>query len=366
MGVIYSVVLEVRPQYFLAETTSQTTWNTLLTTPGAITSLRTNRFLEIVVFPFADGSGDRTCYTVTRTEVPVDSPVTEGGGGFDPLGFLCSAPSPVFTGILAGMIIGLAAAIAPLLAIPIIGPVLAAGDILVMTLLTSVVLTSVATTVAGIANALSTLGGPFIGMAVTLTNSLLTTGLSTPFRQDVSYKIMDTQNYGESNCDYKALSLEVAFDADNTTYQDFLQALFGQIDSFLANSKLYGGYISLRYCGGSDALLGIEQWPHTVCIELAMLQGLNYAMEILTSFKTLAVETFGATLHWGQLNDLSRSDVERSYPKKIDAWRRVLARLARRGSLNTFDNSFCSSHGLEVYATRPVDVSYLVPLLLSK
>jgi hypothetical protein len=66
------------------------------------------------------------------------------------------------------------------------------------------------------------------------------------------------------------------------------------------------------------------------------------------------------------LNDLSRSDVERSYPKKIDAWRRVLARLARWGSLNTFDNSFCSSHGLEVYATRPVDVSYLVPLLLSK
>jgi hypothetical protein len=135
---------------------------------------------------------------------------------------------------------------------------------------------------------------------------------------------------------------------------------------------LTGAYISLRYCGGSDALLAIEQWPHTVTIEISALAHLDGEERVLKAFEDETMHHIGGdgrlpTVHWGQLNSRTRAQVDATFPN-INRWRSALARLSKRGKLSTFDNHFCETHGLEALAdTRVVepDLSYLVPLLLS-
>jgi hypothetical protein len=118
----------------------------------------------------------------------------------------------------------------------------------------------------------------------------------------------------------------------------------------------------LRYCGGSQALLAIEQWPHTVCIEISALGGLAHDAEILAAFELEAANR-GAAVHWGQINNRSRPDIEARFPG-IGRWRAALARVSANGSSGTFDNGFCQQRGLEIYDTKlKRDLSYLLPLL---
>jgi hypothetical protein len=196
-----------------------------------------------------------------------------------------------------------------------------------------------------------------------LVNLVLSSAETPRERQDLSYKVMDTYNYN-SDC-FKAMSLEVAFDAEDTVYLDYVQRLFELIDGFASANILVGAYISLRYCAGSGALLAIEQWPHTVCIEISALAGLANELTVLGKFEEEAAVR-GAKVHWGQINSRSRADVEAAFPSKIDRWRTTLARLSAHGRLSTFDNQFSQSHGLEVLGStfrRRPDMSYLVPLL---
>ena len=138
------------------------------------------------------------------------------------------------------------------------------------------------------------------------------------------------------------------------------------IDSFASQNILYGGYISLRYCGKSEAHLAIEQWPHTVCIEMSALSGLAGEMQVLNAFEAAAAQ-LGAAIHWGQLNNRTRVDIESVYAKTIKPWRESLVLLAADGNIRTFDNDFCFQRGLEpegARAKKNPDLSYMVPLLL--
>ncbi len=176
---------------------------------------------------------------------------------------------------------------------------------------------------------------------------------------------MDTYDYN-ADC-YKARSLEVAFNADDTGYIDYINRVFGLIDQFKSQSVLYGGYISLRYCKKSQALLAIERWENTVCIEMSELSGLASAATVLSAFEQAAAEA-GAAIHWGQLNHRSRADIETVWADTITAWRKTLARTSAHGSISTFDNDFCEQRGLELEGVAwkpPVDIAYLVPLLMS-
>jgi hypothetical protein len=215
---------------------------------------------------------------------------------------------------------------------------------------------------AGVVNLLTKTGR--FDLASQLVNSILSSALKPHQRQDLSFKIMDTYDYN-ANC-FKALSIEVAFNADGTEYLGYIQAVFAQIQVFAAQNLLVGAYISLRFCAASSALLAIEQWRHTVTIEISALGGLDHEAEVLNTFEQEAAER-GATVHWGQMNMRSRADIEAVFPGKIDLWRATLARIAATGKLSTFDNDFCVSHGLEVFDTKPArrtDLSYLDPLLL--
>lgn len=69
---------------------------------------------------------------------------------------------------------------------------------------------------------------------------------------------------------------------------------------------------------------------------------------MLRSFEQHAVD-LGATVHWGQLNNRSREDIENAYgAEQMGYWRGTLRYLCGAPSVfQTFDNDFCQSHGLE-------------------
>jgi hypothetical protein len=364
MGVIYSVLLEVRQQYVLRETVVPDMWNSV-SSGSMIAGLRAvNRFLQILILPYANSDGDHTCYVTTRNEIEPSRPPSPEPG-FSLFTFACELRPAALAAIVGGIIGGLAAAVALLLLIPFVGEILAAADIALILLLTPLLdpEVTIGDYLAGAVNLMTKLG--MIDLAKSLVNSILGSAMSPHTIEKLSYRIMDTYDYN-ANC-FKALSIEVAFDADGTAYLDYIQAVFALIDSFAAQNTLAGAYISLRYCAGSEALLAIEQWPHTVCIEISALGGLAGEVDVLNAFEQEAANR-GAAVHWGQMNMRSRADVEAVFGPKLDRWRQVLARIGGK-SQHTFDNDFCVSHGLEVFGQKPWpptehDLSYLVPLLL--
>ena len=171
----------------------------------------------------------------------------------------------------------------------------AAADIALITLLTPLLDPSLTIDqyLAAAVNIVTQLG--LIDFSEWLVNTILSNAQSPQVRQDLSYKVMDTYDY-QSKCT-DVLSLEVAFDADGTNYFDFIQAVFGLIDSFASQNTLVGAYISLRYCAGSNALLAIEQWPHTVCIEIAGLGSLAGEMTVLSAFEQEAANRGAARVN---------------------------------------------------------------------
>ena len=372
MGIVYSVVLEIRPQYVLLENNRKDSWSKVrqLVQFGqhssggqTIADMRAvNRFLQVLILPYPESNGDHTCFVTTRNEVPAPASPAFGEAGPNPFTMACDAPPLAVNALVAGMIGALGIAIAAFLLIPFVGEILAAGDIALMALLTPLVIpgVTIGQYLAGVVNILTDLG--LTGLSTTLVNAILSSSLSTSPRQDLSYKIMDTYDYN-SQC-FKALSMEVAFNADDTAYLGFVDAVFSDIQSFLSRNTLVGAYISLRYCHGSDALLAIEQWKHTVCIEIAGLAGLQGETGVLAKFEDEA-NSRGGTVHWGQLNHRTRPDIEAKYPGKIQRWRAMLARVCKHGPTKTFDNTFCFDRGLEILgATTRIDVSYLEPLLV--
>jgi hypothetical protein len=104
--------------------------------------------------------------------------------------------------------------------------------------------------------------------------------------------------------------------------------------------------ISLRYCVQSEALLAIQRWPHTVCIEMSSLTGLDRDKEVLDAFEAAAAQA-EAAIHWGQLNNRVQADIDQTFATSITHWRIALAQLSADGKISTFDNDFCMRRGLE-------------------
>jgi len=387
MGVIYSMVIQVVDQFVLNENRYQAGWNNvssnvMLGAPGGsgtIGDLRANHyFLQVVILPYTNSSGDHDCFVTTRSWQPHDAPLNPDPNKNDLFSVACRLQplekSLVVLGIIAAAnaIAAAADALAAGLAlVPIAGEIAiaaaAAADaaaIAISIALAPLLVPSITIGdyIATVTNLLTKFG--LLGVAKDTVNGLLSGNLSPHTIADLSYKVMDTYDY-QANC-YKARSLEVAFNADEPTYITYVTTVFGLIDNFASQNILYGGYISLRYCGKSEALLAIEQWPHTVCIEMSTLSGLDSEMQVLNAFEAAAAQ-LGAAIHWGQLNNRTRTDIESVFAGTIHTWRQALSRLAARGKISTFDNDYCSQRGLEpdAEATKKTrDISYIFPVTL--
>lgn len=135
----------------------------------------------------------------------------------------------------------------------------------------------------------------------------------------------------------KARFLEVFFNAEEDNYLAYVERLFELYRR--GNAGTQAGYIAIRFTSRSEAPLAMQQWKHTVAIEIVMLEGFS-GTEVGLVFAIQEAANLGAIFHWGMLLN--------KQPKKIDleTWRRGAQRLGiRKGDV--FSSSFTREHGLE-------------------
>ncbi|MFI8101267.1 hypothetical protein [Streptomyces sp. NPDC086023] len=171
-----------------------------------------------------------------------------------------------------------------------------------------------------------------------------------------SYAVLDRWNYLDRSCGVNVDSVEVFFDASDDRLIAFVDALI----AFEVNQEFRGkacvGWVSLRFTGRSDALLGMQQHETTCSIEVAGLRDVTGTQELIDHAVRLALNpNMGGVLHWGQRNDSGRADVERLFGDRNDpgngrlgAWRRALAVITDDNRLDGFSSRFTRRTGLEV------------------
>ena len=88
--------------------------------------------------------------------------------------------------------------------------------------------------------------------------------------------------------------------------------------------------------------MAIEQFPRTVCIEAGGLASLQDDPAAISLFEAEAALP-GATIHWGQINNRTVADTDRTYRHIGPA----LKEICTGHSTRTFNNDFCLQRGLE-------------------
>jgi hypothetical protein len=164
-------------------------------------------------------------------------------------------------------------------------------------------------------------------------------------RLDVSYNLSTGVAFGAV---IKSLSVEAAFNV--TDAMAFIPKVFALVQSYAARqpSIYIGGYLSLRVVGKKTAaLLGMQQWTPTCCVEYSVISGSIGIDEFITDLQTLALASGGA-LHWGQCNEVMTCiDLIRIYGSaNVDSFRKARALLSPNDVLATFDTSFTDRLGL--------------------
>jgi hypothetical protein len=295
LGIIYSLVVEVEPQYDLIQTRVAVGWKDMkekLSVNGtAGDPFAGNRGVQVVLDPFPAGDGSRTCYLTTRTRGPATGPYRPHTVDPDPK-FL--AP-----GLLAGFRVN----------------------------------SSSIDNMVNLATSRNQSAGSYQGWAHTLSGG------------------------GDAGA-VKGLTVEALFDANSTTYLEFLDAALEIIRAAYyveQPPQAYLGWISVRFQGPSQAYLSPQhRFRRTCSIEFAAawreppLPGVGWADTpvLLSRIEAEAKEPkYGGIQHWGLNNALDGSDVARAYPM-LNLWRSVRWQLTKGGTLKTFDSDFTRRCGL--------------------
>ena len=290
MGIIYSLIVEVLPQYKLRATCEHLTWDTARArlqagTPFAPPTPGTpgNRAVQVVVSQFKHDDGTRPSFLTTRSEVAKSTPNVDAGG-----------PPAGLTGMLGSALI------------PILNEFPGRYPDAVKFALFDALPAK-----------------PVVGWAHTVT-----TAPPPP------------SNFPRGS------GLEFAFDANSNDYLDYVDAALQILDTAYEQEKLgLGGWLSLRFVGQSRAYLSPQHHSTRTCmVEFTAATGLNSTKPLMTRLEAEG-KARGGIQHWGMFNDLNASDVAKAYPR-LDTWRKIRRELTNGGTLRTFDNDFTDRCGL--------------------
>jgi hypothetical protein len=340
MGIIYSLVLEVREQFGLSELRAQSSWNVvrpLLENGSLFTTLPpwvkrtgvsqgpfTPRFLEIVMNPHQEEQGDHTCMVSLREEITIPDPPT-GRPSKSFFTALCERSSLSVHDLVDPLLLTLNATGGAMLT-PWLAPALTA-------------LYSLDITVSGLIATIVNLAEKvrLSWLVRDLTNSILTLGRPAETdRTDVSYAIMDGYDYSAPpvNC-YKVLSLEIILDATNNHYLNFIEDLFQIVDDAVNQGIYLAGLFAIRFSGRSNAYLTMQQEERTCAIEISPLTDADSTVELLKRFED-AIIPYGGRAHWGQIHQRCYTDTYRNFAR----WLAIRAVITNNGTIHTFDNDF--------------------------
>lgn len=175
----------------------------------------------------------------------------------------------------------------------------------------------------------------------------------------ISYAAMDGWDYLNKSCNGNVESIEVFFDATDPMLVAYVDALLafeiGQETAPL-DPKAFVGYISLRFMGPTNALIGQQRFPLTCSIEVSGLRDVSGVTELINFAIMLALDSnFKGILHWGQRNESMRAHVQERFGDtfsnqsgNLNKWRNQLSIITQHGKLDGFSSAFTRQTGLEI------------------
>ena len=321
LGVVYAVVLEVEPDYWVQERRipAGESWPTIrgeLTTsinagyesPTGIFSTRAGgiMFLQVALNP----NDSSTCWVMDRTRVAPGTRQSIGVGGTDLAAFcrpfLYGPLLPIIDGLLRPLLTGIAASGGTFGTLVIPDPLIASlvGISTVvwvnneLSWVRDVVVTS--PTLGEMAARLLTRYPMFTSVLVKLLLTEFQTigdqrGMAVQIKRGRSFEVMDQTDYTQPIDCYRGVGSEYFFNARSTNYLAFIDGLFASA----AGLGGIPGYISLRFTPQTDAYLGQERWPMTVAIEISCINPWITAGAYLANAQASAI-ALGGIPHWGQ------------------------------------------------------------------
>lgn len=376
LGIVYSVVLEVRDQYKLRETRTQHTWPALRERFADYSVFSGPDGVQVAIDPGSMADPDPRCFLVIREEISMAVASSPLDTSFDPQAAFCEGDlletiyriaAPV-VGPTILTVLGAIPGVAPLLAanLPILAPVIAT-DAAVPILLTILK--------AGGPGAVGDLLGSVLDKHPDLTAGLISAITATAQAPgsaiDIAHQVMARRNRGE--CAARGLALELAFDATDGSHLRFIDAAIAMLQDEAAMGRFLGGWFAVRFVGPSRAILSPQQSAMTCMIEFVGLRTLSSTKPLLDRLEALGLE-LGGIQHWGMFDQLKAGNVAGAYPR-VNTWRQVRWDLTNGGTVHTFDNAFTSRCGLSdppssadpPSPAQPLSpVAFLAPLLLTE
>jgi hypothetical protein len=374
IGVIYSVILEVRPQFGIVQHRALTTWVQVQSGagPGLAGVLdgsfvdtflgdhnrqpTPNRFAQIAINPYAQFDGAEIsprnwdCWVTNRYEVDVPAfPVTEPSVTIDQLNF--SSLQPAITRPFHGF-----------------NPDLDTRLLQLQDYVNNHISGDVLSKVTGAFDWLMNNDfnyWPIVSSIITQVLNWIVppnqAGLQGPVYAppNVSFEVADVVGFTTPT---RGLSVEAAFSIPNAVayVNDVLNLIYQLAQPGRAGGRVYvAGYLSMRFVSQTKALLGMQRLTanpnDTVCfVEYAMLRTLG-SENVVASLQDLVLRNDGASsrprgiLHWGQCNDkMTRANFNDWYSAAaIDKFRRARQLFRHNGELRTFDNVVTAKFDLD-------------------
>lgn len=324
MGIIYAVVLKVRDQYNLVETTTATTWQSFMATLPTPLTNPAGRFLQLAVDPYTNG-GSNTCLVTTRAE--------GGAAG-------CTCTQGDVNGAVKNLIGDLLAA-NPIEAVEV-------GAEELLNLITNnsdfnsinSALVSLVNTILSSASSLRSVLTSDYGKVMMAVWPPGTCGGKSFCVMDTNLRSSSGNAQPPSPPASPSDSIEMFFPAAADSagafpWVNFVNSVISTVNN--ATSTFLVGYIGIRFMAQTRAMLGMQQWPQTVSVEISTLGGVTGELSLLTVILNTAMQA-GGNVHWGQLIDLDAQGNGSRYPQ-YQAWRQVYARMSNNFTTRTFENA---------------------------
>ncbi|MFF8029248.1 FAD-binding protein [Streptomyces sp. NPDC007896] len=325
MGVIYALVLQVRPKYDLVETTTETTWQAFRDSAAAELANTKNRFLQVLVSPYPDASsGNNLCLVTTRYEEAVTKQAERPQGNVE--------------AAVRRMINDLSK---PAKLILHYHDVFKNGGLPNEQRLAMIV------------HGILTYTPDQRPVLVAHYDNLLRAFWPAGEWRGTSYSVMDIGYSNPIPATQPGYSIELFFpsmDLISRFVTSAMEVINGATATFLT------GYVSLRFTAATRAALGMQQWPTTCAVEITMIQGVPGDLQLMTELYRLGMD-WGALPHWGQLIDLGIQGAGRVHPQypQYPQWRHVYAKMSNNFAARTFENGLSARWNL----TTPNDAMFI-------
>ncbi|OGU50581.1 MAG: hypothetical protein A2080_13975 [Ignavibacteria bacterium GWC2_36_12] len=284
-GIIYSVILEVMPAYWLKEVRTLSNWEIVKADLIDGKVLTDNRHYEVLVNPYKV-KGKHQCL-VTKRNIVKKPDIIIGSKG-----------SRNFLTELLGLIPGM-------------------SDIF------------------------DFIFDTFPELSPAILNEAMK-GLVDDAYIDKSYKVL---NLGTAN-NISAYSAEIAFPVKDHIYIKAVERMFEVANKMKTLGNLYHtSPISLRFVKASEAYLSMQNGGNTCMIEIPVVNGTYGGFDLLQHYENAMYE-FSGRPHWGQVNYLTGSNdlIKKMYPD-YDKWLKVYKELNKN---ETFNNQFTDRCGFSV------------------